>query len=108
MHGRNDTCGIPGMHACQLNMFHYCRNKGMCAVADGIRFTFHGMVQETVDQDGAVRGYADCGLHIAGHAFLVINHFHPSAAQYIGRADHNGISNFSGDGQRFSHRGGHA
>ena len=67
------------MYSCQLNMLHNRRHKGMCPIADGIRFTFHGMIQETVDEDRAVGSNADCGLHIARHAFIIVNHFHTAS-----------------------------
>ena len=72
--------GIPGVNAGQLNMLHDCRDIGVGAVADGVGLAFHGMVQETVDEDGAVRRYAHGGSHIALHALIVINHFHAAAA----------------------------
>lgn len=80
MDGRNDAGRISGMNARKLDMLHNGRNKSMGTVTDGVGFTFHGMVQETVNEDGAVGGYAYRGFHIACHAFLIIYNFHTSAA----------------------------
>ena len=54
MSGRNDACGVTGVYACKLDMLHNSRNKGMCAVTDGICFTFHCVIQEAVNQNGSV------------------------------------------------------
>ena len=107
MYRRNDAGRVTGMYTGQLNMLHYCRNKGIGAVADGIGLTFHGMIQETVDQDRTIRSYTDSGLHIADHAFVIVNHFHTAAAQDIGRTNHNRISDLSRDGQSFFYGRGH-
>ena len=108
VHGRNDAGGVSGMDACQLNVLHDRRHKGVGTVADGIRLTFHGVVQETVDEDGAVRGDAYGGLHISHHALVVVHHFHAPAAQHVGGAHHHRIADLSGNLQGFFHRGGHA
>lgn len=56
MDGRNDAGRISGMNARKLDMLHNGRNKSMGTVTDGVGFTFHGMVQETVNEDGGGRG----------------------------------------------------
>ena len=39
------------MDTSQLDMLHNRRNEYMLAITDCIRFTFHCMIQESVDQD---------------------------------------------------------
>ena len=107
MYRWNDAGRVTGMYAGQLNMLHYCRDKGVSAVTDGICLTFHGMIQETVDQDRTIRSYTDSSLHIAGHALIIVNHFHTAAAQYVGRTNHDRISDLSRDGQSFLYGRGH-
>ena len=42
----------------QLDVLHHCRYKGMGSVAYRVRLTFQSVAQETVDEDGTVRGNA--------------------------------------------------
>ena len=95
------------MHSSKFNMFHDCRHKGIAAVTDGVGFTFQSVVQETIDQDRTIWRHSDSGFHIFCHTLIVIDNFHASAAQYIGRADHNRISDSTGDGDGLFYSGGH-
>ena len=108
MHGRNDTCRIPGMDARKFNMLHHGRDKGMRTIADGVRLTFQGMIQEPVYQNRSVRCHARCRIHILCHALVVINHFHASAAQHIRRTHHHRVTYTARDCKSFFHRCGHA
>ena len=105
--GRNDAGRIPGMHACQLNMLHNCRNKSMNPIADCIGFTLGRMHQETVDQNRTIRCYADGRFHISDHAFLIINNLHASSAKHVGRTHHHRISDLFRNRQRVIHRNCH-
>ena len=60
----------------------------MGAVADGIRLAFGGIVQEAVDEDRAIRGHTYSGIHVAGHAFLIVNNLHTAPAKNVGRTNH--------------------
>ena len=75
-----DAGTVAGVDAGQFDMFHDCRNKSVLAVGDGVRFTFQRIVQEPVDEDGPVRGYADGRRHVVLHLVVVMNHFHAPAA----------------------------
>ena len=108
MSGRNDTCGVTGVYACKLDMLHNGRNEGMCAITDSICFTFHCVIQETVNQNGSVGGYANSGIHVFCQIFGAIHDFHTAAAQNIGGANHNGIADFFCDMKGIRNRNCHA
>ena len=108
MSGRNDAGRVTGMDTRQLNMLHNSRYESVGSVADGVCLAFHGVIQETVDQDGTVGGYADSRVHIVDHMGIVINDFHAAAAQDIGRTDHDRIADLFGDADGFLYCGSHA
>ena len=91
------------MHSRQFYVLHNRRHKGMGSVADGIGLALCGMVQETVDENGTVRGHAHSSIHILGHAFFIIDHFHAPASQHIGGPYHHRIANFLRDFKSLSH-----
>ena len=80
------------MYTGKLDMFHNRRNKCMIAVADRICLTLGCMAQETVDQDRAIRCHTFCCFHIDSQIFRIVYHFHATSAQYIGRTNHNRIT----------------
>ena len=71
------------MYAGKLNVLHYGRNEGMCAIAYGIGLTLEGVVKETVNEDRAVRCYTDSSFHIVAHALVIIYHFHSASAKNV-------------------------
>ncbi len=98
--GRYHTGGIPRMDAGQLDMFHDRRNIGVRAVADGVGLGLDGVFQELIDEDGSFRTHVNGGGHIMLEHPLIVNHFHTTAPQHVGRPDHEGIAdpscNFKG------------
>ena len=90
--GRKDTSGVTGVDTCQLDMLHNSRNKYVLAIADSICLTLGCMMQETVNQDRTIRSYTDSCSHIEGHRFIVMNNLHAAAAKYIGRTNHNRVT----------------
>ena len=103
----DDAGGVSRVNPRKLHMFHHRRHKSVNPVADGIRLTLCGMVQETVYENGPVRGHTHCRTHITGKAFIRVHYFHSTAAQYIGRAHHHGIANLMGNTQGLLHGGSH-
>ena len=97
----NDTSRVTGVNTSQLDMLHNCRNKYVLAIADRICFTLGCMMQETVNQDRTVRSYADSCSHIEGHRFIVMNNLHAAAAKYIGRTNHNRITDLLSNSKCF-------
>ena len=75
-----DAGTVTGMDACQFNMFHNRRYEGILAVGNGIRLAFQRIVEEPVNEDGTVRGYADGCCHVILHLIVVVNHFHAPAS----------------------------
>ena len=107
VNGRDNTCGVTGVYPCKLDMLHDRRDEGVVPVADSVGFTFQSVVQETVNQNRAVRRHADSGFHVAFHALVVIN-LHAPSAQHIGGAHHNGIADISCDCEGFVYGSRHA
>ncbi|OPY04451.1 MAG: hypothetical protein A4E66_02588 [Syntrophus sp. PtaB.Bin001] len=95
---RNDAGGIAGMDARQLDVLHDGRDKGVRSVRDGVGLRLDGVFQEFVDENGPLRGDPYGGGHIAFQHLFVMDDFHASAAQNVGRADHEGIADPVGDG----------
>ena len=91
------------MNPRKLNMFHNRRHKGVRAIADSVRLTLKRMVEETVNQNRAVRRHADCRLHIRGKIHVIVHNLHTASAQYIGRTHHHRITNLMGNLQSLFH-----
>ena len=95
------------MHAGQLDVLHNRRNESVGAVADGVRLTFHGMIQETVDENRTIRCHSNSSFHVANHSFFIVNDFHATATQHVGRTNHNRITDSVRCGKGFLHSGCH-
>ena len=78
--GRKDTCRVSGVDSCQLDVLHNSRNEYVLAVADSICLTLGRMVEETVNQNRAVRSHAYCLLHVEGHSVVVVYNLHAASA----------------------------
>ena len=104
----DDTGRVSGVDTCQLDMLHDSRHKGMFSVTDGIRLTLQGIVEETVNQDRAVRCHTNRCFHVIFHGFIIVDYFHTAASQYVGRTNHNGVANLICDGLSFLHGSCHA
>ena len=85
------------MDTCQLDMLHHSRHKGMLTIGDSIGLTLHGMYQKAVDKDRTVRSHTNCCLHIICHVFIIVDHLHAAAAQYIRRTHHHGVTDLCSD-----------
>ena len=96
------------MDSRKLNVLHHRRHKGVGAVADGIRLAFQGMVQKPIDQNGPIRRHSHGSAHIFYHTLIIIDHFHASAPQHIGGANHHRISDLLGNGKGLLYRGCHS
>ncbi len=94
---RNDAGGVAGVNAGELDVLHDGGHEGMSTVADRVRLALHGIVEEAVDQDRAVRGDADRCRHIVRHLFIVVDDFHPASAQDVRGTHHDRITDLCGD-----------
>ena len=84
-----------------LNVLHDATNDHICAVADSINVYFNGGVQEVVQQHRAVIGHQHCVAHVAHQLGFVINDFHGPAAEYVGRTNHQRVTDFAGSDDTF-------
>ena len=91
----------------QLDMLHDSGDEGVGTVADGVGLALQRMLQEAVDQDGAVGSDADGGLHILLDALLVIDDLHAAATQHIGGTNHDGVADLLSDLNGLLHGGCH-
>ena len=108
MAGWNDAGTVARVDSGQLNMFHDSGHVCVRTVADSVRFTFHGVLKETVNQNWTIRGDTDSGRHVIFHIVLIVHNFHAASAQYEGGAYHDRIADFTGCFQGFLHRGCHS
>ena len=91
------------MDAGQLDVLHHSRYEYVLSIRNGIGFAFGCVVQESVDQDRAIRCDADGCLHVAFHLLVIVYDFHATPAQYEGRTYHDGVSDPGRDLFRFLH-----
>ena len=96
------------MHPGLLDVLHDAADQHVLAVADGIHVDLDSVVQEAVQEHRRFVGDAHCAVHIAHQLGLVVDDLHGPAAQDVGRAHHQGISDGGGlgDGVGFAARGG--
>ncbi len=102
-HGRDDACGVAGVDACGLHVFHDGAYHGVLAVADAVHVEFGGVFQEAVDKNRLA--FANGGsffYELAEVLFLIDNH-HAAAAENEARAHENGVADFLDDGEGFFH-----
>ena len=97
---RQNARGVARVDARKLDVLHNGRDECVRAVADSVGFAFQCVIQEAVNQDGPIRGNANCGSHVVAHVRVVVHNFHAASAQNIRGAHHNGVANLVGDFQR--------
>ena len=81
------------MHASLLDMLHDAANQHRFAVADGIHIHFHRVVEEAVEKHRRIVGDAHRRLEVATQVGFVVDDFHRTAAQHVGRAHHQRVAN---------------
>ena len=84
------------MNAGLFNMLHDAANHHVGAVANGINVDFDGGIQEMVQQYRAVIGNQHRVAHITHQLGFVVDDFHRATTQYIGRAHHQRVTDFTG------------
>jgi len=84
----------------QLNVLHDRRNERIASVSDCIRLHLDGILKKLIDQDGTTR----CNIHSrvdkGRQHVIVIDDFHPPAAQHIRGSDHERVADLMGHGKR--------
>ena len=84
--------GVAGVNACTFNVFHNTGDKYVGAVADCVNFYFFTL-QVVVNQNGMFLGSFYCVGHVVFQFIVVVNDFHCTTAQYVGRTNHYRIAN---------------
>ena len=88
---------VAGMNTGTLNVLHDTRNHHINAVRDGVNLhlcTLH----VAVNQHRMLRRNLHGTAHVVTQLIFIVNNFHGTAAQYIGRAHHNRIADISSPG----------
>ena len=88
------------MDAGQFDMLHDAGDKAGLPVTDRIGFGLDSVVQEAVDEDRPVWGYADGAGHIDPHFIVVVDDLHAPAAQDVGGPHHYRVSDPCAGSQR--------
>ena len=102
-HGRNHACGVAGVDACGLHVFHDGSHHGVLAVADAVHIEFGGVFQEAVDEDGLAFANGGSFFHELAEVFFLVDNHHAAAAENEARAHENGVADFLDDGEGFFH-----
>ena len=98
---RQSACGVTGMHASFLNMFHNAADIQLFAIEQGVDVDFHGILQELVDQQrrrqtarnhGIGLSFLQCAIHILAQLGVVVHDFHAATAKHVARAHQHRIT----------------
>ena len=84
--------GVAGVYACAFDMFHNAGNQYVLAVADSVNFNFRAL-QIVVNKYRMFVRSLNGVCHVVFQFIIVINNFHSTAAEYIGRTHHYRITN---------------
>ena len=68
-----------------FDMFHDAANQYLLAIADSISIYFYSVIEETVQQDWRIVGHRHRRGEVAFQVSFIVNDFHCTATQYIGR-----------------------
>ena len=83
---------VTRMYAGSLYMLHNTRNNHVNAIGNSI-YLYLSTLHIAVYQNRMIRGYLYSSTHVISQLVLIVNDFHSTAAQYIGRTHHNRITN---------------
>ena len=82
-------------------MLHDRADHDIRTVADRIHVHFDSAIEEVIQQHRAVIGYLNGFTQVALEFFFLIDDFHRAAAQYVGRANHQRVTDLGGGTNRF-------
>ena len=84
------------MYAGLLNVLHDAADDHILAIADGVDIDLNGGIQEVVQQHRAVVGHQHRVTHVAHQLFFVVDDFHGTTTQHVGRTHHQRITDLTG------------
>ena len=91
--GRGDDAGaVAGVDAGLLDVLHDGADDGGLAVGDAIDIDLGGVLEETVDEDGALRAGLDGVAHVVAQLVVVVDDLHGASAEDEAGADEDGIA----------------
>ncbi len=106
-HRRDHTGGVTRMDSGILDVLHDCGHEGVGPVGQGIGLAFHGVFEEAIDENGALRGHIYRGRYVARQHLFVVDDLHPTSAQHVtGPGDHR-VTDLFGYSLGLLHRGCH-
>ena len=83
---------VTRMYAGSLYMLHNTRNNHVNAIGNSI-YLYLSTLHIAVYQNRMIWSYLYSSAHVISQLVLIVNDFHSTAAQYIGRTHHNRIAN---------------
>ncbi len=89
---RNDAGRVTGVDTGKFHVFHHGRDVNMFAIGESVGFAFQGVVEETVDEERAIRGHANGLRNVFAEHIFVVDDFHAAAAKHEARADHHRVA----------------
>ena len=90
--GRIYSDGVAGVYARTFNVFHDTGNEHVVAITDSINLYFPAL-QVVVNQNRMLLGSLYCVGHVVSQFVVIVNDFHCTTAQYIGRTNHYRVAN---------------
>ncbi len=90
------------MHAGFFDVLHDAvGDQDICAVAEGVYIYFGSVVEEAIDEHGAILREGDGFAHVLADHLLVVGDHHGASAEHIAGAHEHGSSDAGGDGAGF-------
>ena len=107
--GRGDDAGaVAAVDAGLLDVLHDGADDGGVAVGDAVDIDFGGVVEEAVDEHGALGRGGNGVAHVVAEFVVGVDDLHGAAAEDEAGADENGIADLGGGGDGFVLIGGDA
>ena len=96
------------MDAGLLDVLHDRADDGDLAIGDAVDIDLGGVVEEAVDQHGALGRGGDGVAHVVAQLVVAVDDLHGAAAEHEAGADEHGIADLRGGGDGFVLVGGDA
>ena len=91
---------VTGVNTGFLNVLHHATEVNIGAVAQCVNVNFDSAIQETVNQYWVLTVEFSCALDVGLQRGLVVDDFHATSAQHIGRTNENWVTNLLRDATR--------
>src|SRR5690606_17551599 len=98
---RQEPAWLTRLNTGLFDVLHDTANDNLFAVTDGVDIHFHGAIEEVIQQYRRIVRYFYRFGHVTTQRGFVVDDFHRPAAQHIGRAHHQRVTDFGGFHHRF-------